>query len=86
MISRRRFLWLAGQAATSLVLPGCAASPPFQKDIFPDFGDRERPYLGLATSLRDEHDYPKRTRGCVEVCPAAKFRLCNSQISRPERY
>ena len=65
MISRRRFLRVAGRAATALLLPGCAASPPFKKEIFPDFGDAERPYLGLATSLREEHDYEARVEGVI---------------------
>ncbi|RQW76904.1 MAG: dioxygenase, partial [Geobacter sp.] len=64
-MSRRRFLRVAGQAAASLVLPGCAASPPFKKEMFPEFGDSERPYLGLATSLREEHDYEARVEGEV---------------------
>lgn len=65
MLSRRQFLRLAGGAATTLALPGCAVSPPFRKDVFPEFGDPARPYLGLATSLREEHDYEARVEGEV---------------------
>lgn len=67
MLSRREFLLLAGGTAASLALPGCAASPPLRKDVFPEFGDPARPYLGLATSLRDEHDYEARVEGRIPV-------------------
>jgi all-trans-8'-apo-beta-carotenal 15,15'-oxygenase len=60
MLSRRQFLGLAGGATVSLALPGCAVSPPVRKDIFPEFGDAARPYLGLATSLREEYNYEAR--------------------------
>ena len=65
MLTRRDFLHLAGLAGFSLALPGCAASPPLRKDIFPEFGDPVHPYLGLATSLREEHDYEARVEGAV---------------------
>ena len=65
MLTRRDFLRLTGGAGLSLALPGCAASPPLRKDIFPDLGDPGRPYLGLATSLRGEHDYEARVEGRV---------------------
>lgn len=57
MIRRREFLHLAGGALLSLAMPGCAASPPLRKDVLPDFGGPDRPWLGLATSLREEHVY-----------------------------
>ena len=57
MLSRRQFLGLAGGATVSLALQGCAVSPPVRKDIFPEFGDPARPYLGLATSLREEQKH-----------------------------
>ena len=63
MLTRRDFMRLAGGAGLSLALPGCAASPPLRKDIFPDFGDAAHPYLGLATSLHGEHDYAARVDG-----------------------
>ena len=47
MISRRQMLWLSASSAAALALPGCAASPPLRKDIFPDYGDPARPYRGL---------------------------------------
>lgn len=62
-MDRRDFLRLAATAGLSLALPGCAGNLPLPKDVFPDFGDRERPWLGLATSLREEHDYPARIEG-----------------------
>ncbi|HEY6874323.1 MAG TPA: carotenoid oxygenase family protein [Geobacteraceae bacterium] len=65
MLSRRQFLLLAGEAAAGLALPGCAASPPFRKEVFPELGDAARPYLGLATTLREEHDYEARVEGAV---------------------
>lgn len=65
MLSRRQFLRLAGGAATTLALPGCAASPPLRKDLFPEFGDPARPYLGMATTLREEHDYEARVEGVM---------------------
>ena len=66
MLTRRQFLWLAGGATASLaLLPGCAASPPLRKETFPDFGDEVHPYLGLATSLREEHDYEAAVEGMV---------------------
>ena len=65
MLTRRDFLHLAGLTGLSLALPGCAASPPLRKDIFPEFGDPGHPYLGLATSLREEHDYETRVEGAV---------------------
>jgi len=63
MISRRRLLLLAGETAAALTLGGCASSPPLRKDVFADFGDEERPYLGLATSLREEYSYEARVEG-----------------------
>jgi len=65
MLSRRQLLLLAGEAAASLALSGCAASPPLKKDVFADFGDPARPYLGLATSLLDEHSYEARIEGTL---------------------
>ena len=41
MLSRRRLLLLAGEAAGSLALSGCALSPPLKKEVFADFGDVE---------------------------------------------
>lgn len=65
MLSRRQFLRLAGGASAFLALPGCASSPPLRKEVFPDFGDPARPYLGLATSLREEYSYEARVEGKV---------------------
>jgi len=66
MLSRRQLLLLAGEAAAaSLALSGCATSPPLKKEVFEDFGDPARPYLGLATSLRDEHSYQARLEGKI---------------------
>src|SRR6266540_2846306 len=68
MLSRRQFLCqslkFAG-GASLLALPGCAGSLPLRKDIFPKFGDAARPYLGLATSLREEYDYEARVEGRI---------------------
>jgi all-trans-8'-apo-beta-carotenal 15,15'-oxygenase len=63
MLTRRDFLQITGGAAAFLALPGCAASPPLRKEAFPDFGDPARPYLGLSTSLREEHNYEARVEG-----------------------
>ena len=65
MLTRRSFMGLAGGAGISLLLPGCAVSPPLKKEQFPDFGDAGRPYLGLATSLREEYDYEARVEGVI---------------------
>ena len=65
MPTRREFLRLAGGAGLALALPGCGASPPLRKGVFTDFGSPTRPYLGLATSLRAEHDYEARVEGAV---------------------
>ena len=65
MISRRNFLLLTGEASLSLALSGCAASPPLRKDVFSEFGDPARPFLGLATSLREEHSYEARVEGII---------------------
>jgi all-trans-8'-apo-beta-carotenal 15,15'-oxygenase len=35
------------------------------KERFADFGDPSKPYLGLATSLREEHDYDARVEGKI---------------------
>ncbi|HML77223.1 carotenoid oxygenase family protein [Geobacter sulfurreducens] len=64
-MNRRDFLKNAGLAGIALGLPGCARSLPFGRDVFPDFGDDARPYLGLATSLREEHDYEARAEGTI---------------------
>lgn len=66
-ISRRDFLRLAGLAGAGLALPGCAGDPPLRAGVFPDFGDAARPYLGLATSLRQEYDYAPRIEGTLPV-------------------
>ena len=65
MLTRRDFLRLIAGVGVSLALPGCAASPPLRRDVFPDFGDPDTPYLGLATSLREEHDYETRMEGAI---------------------
>jgi len=65
MLSRRQLLLLSGEAAGALALSGCAASPPLRKGVFEDFGDPGRPYLGLATSLREEHSYEARLEGRI---------------------
>ena len=65
MLSRRQLLLLGTQAAASLALSGCAASPPLKKEVFADFGDSARPYLGLATSLREEHSYEASLVGSI---------------------
>jgi all-trans-8'-apo-beta-carotenal 15,15'-oxygenase len=65
MLSRRQLLLLAGETAASMALSGCASSPPLKKDVFADFGDDARPYLGLATSLRVEHSYEAAVDGSV---------------------
>jgi len=65
VIGRRDFLRLAAAAGVSLALPGCALSPPLRRDTFPEFGGPGQPYLGLATSLRREHDYETVVEGKV---------------------
>ena len=65
MLSRRQLLLLTGEAAAALAFSGCASSPPLKKEVFEDFGDPARPYLGLATSLREEHSYEARLEGRV---------------------
>jgi all-trans-8'-apo-beta-carotenal 15,15'-oxygenase len=65
MLSRRQMLVLTGEAAAALALSGCASSPPLRKDVFEDFGDPARPYLGLATTLREEHSYQARLEGKI---------------------
>jgi all-trans-8'-apo-beta-carotenal 15,15'-oxygenase len=65
MLSRRDFLRLTTGAGLSLALPGCGLSPPLKRDVFPDFGGPDTPYLGLATTLRQEHDYDARVEGAV---------------------
>lgn len=65
MLSRRQLLALTAQAATTLALPGCASSPPLRNDNFVDLGDATRPYLGLATSLHKEYDYPAKVEGTL---------------------
>jgi len=47
-------------------LPGCAASGlPLSAGAFPDLHAQELPFLGLATSLPEEHDYEARVEGPV---------------------
>jgi all-trans-8'-apo-beta-carotenal 15,15'-oxygenase len=65
MLSRRRLLILAGQATAALASSGCATSPPLKKEVFEDFGDAGRPYLGLATSLRGEYSYQAQLEGAI---------------------
>src|SRR5689334_22132083 len=65
MLSRRQLLLLSGEAATAFALAGCASSPPLKKEVFEDFGDPARPFLGLATSLREEHSYQARVEGGI---------------------
>jgi all-trans-8'-apo-beta-carotenal 15,15'-oxygenase len=65
MLSRRQLLLLAGETAATLALSGCATSPPLKKEVFEDFGDPARPYLGLATSLHEEYSYEARHEGSI---------------------
>ena len=46
-----------------MLLPSCAHHLPLDKGTVPDFGDASRPFLGLATSLREEHDYEAVVEG-----------------------
>ena len=39
--------------------------PPLKKEVFADFGDPARPYLGLATSLHEEHSYEARLEWAI---------------------
>lgn len=74
MITRREFLAASASSLVVLGLPGCSsASPPLQGVEFGDADFRALPVLGLATSLREEHDYeavvegqlPARLRGTL---------------------
>jgi all-trans-8'-apo-beta-carotenal 15,15'-oxygenase len=65
MLSRRQLLLLSAEGVAALALSGCATSPPLKKEVFEDFGDPARPYLGLATSLRTEYDYQARVVGRI---------------------
>lgn len=65
MLSRRQLLRLTAETSVALASTGCATSPPLKKGVFEDFGDPARPYLGLATSLKEEHCYQVRVAGCV---------------------
>ncbi len=65
MINRREFIRLLGGTSLALSQPGCASSPPLLKSSFVDFGDKERPYLGLATSLYREYDYETTVEGKI---------------------
>jgi len=61
-MTRREFL--AGSGSTALaLLSGCAASPPLPWVGSRDFGGPDQPYLGLATSLTEEYDYPAEVEG-----------------------
>lgn len=49
-----------------MCLPGCAASGlPLRAEAFPELREQELPFLGLATSLPDEHDYEARVEGAI---------------------
>lgn len=65
MLSRRELLLLAGTTAGASLLPGCASSPLLHDDQFNAFGDGERPYLGLAITLREEPDYRAEVEGVL---------------------
>ncbi|SNB47652.1 carotenoid oxygenase family protein [Geobacter sp. DSM 9736] len=64
-LSRRQFLAACCASGLSLALPGCARDLPLRKEDFPDFGDSNRPYLGMATSLRREFDYEASVEGRI---------------------
>jgi len=64
MMTRREFLACSGSSAIAL-LSGCAASPPLPKAGFRDFGGPDQPFLGLATSLAEEHDYAALVEGAL---------------------
>lgn len=65
MLSRRNLLLLAGETAGACLLGGCASSPLLRTGQFSDFGDAARPYLGLATTLREEPHYQPLVEGTV---------------------
>ena len=65
MLSRRQLLLMTGEAALALAFSGCASSPLLRKDVFAEFGDARHPYLGLATSLHEEHSYEARIKGNI---------------------
>lgn len=64
MITRREFLATSASSLFVLNLPGCSsASPPLQGVEFGAADYRALPMLGLATSLREEHDYEAVVEG-----------------------
>ncbi len=62
MMNRREFLACGGSAAIAL-MSGCAVSPPLSGAGFHDFGGPDQPFMGLATSLREEYDYAAVVEG-----------------------
>jgi len=62
-MTRREFL--AGGGTAFALMSGCVASPPLPKAGFRDFGGPDQPFLGLATSLTEEHDYDAEIEGTV---------------------
>lgn len=65
-MNRREFLGAATATAASLTLPGCggAGNLPIPATDFPGI-DGELPWLGLAASLEEEHDYAPVIEGAV---------------------
>ncbi len=67
MISRRAFLARGAAAGAALWLPAVrarAADAPLDASLFPPLeAQRDRPWLGLATSLLEEHDYEAAVEG-----------------------
>lgn len=64
MMTRREFLACSGSSAIAL-LGGCAASPPLTGGWPASPGAQDRPYLGLATTLAEEYDYPAVIEGVI---------------------
>jgi len=63
-MTRREFIACSGGSAIAL-LSGCAVSTPLPNAGFHDFGGPDQPYLGLATTLPEEHDYPALVKGTI---------------------
>jgi all-trans-8'-apo-beta-carotenal 15,15'-oxygenase len=66
MISRREFNMMLTGMGTTLMFASCSPkSLPLKSSIFPPLEEQELPYLGLATSLLEEHDYYAEIEGTI---------------------
>ena len=93
--TRRSFLKASAAAGVSAYVgasfsvPAAASTPPLKADVFPalqDQGEPHPPYLGLATSLTEEHRYAGGLGGAVAELLAVENPTRMRMVAMPDEF